>query len=99
VDIFATAGDGTAALNTLQRFTDTAAFDANLTGAFTLLATAEAGTAFRGVAFAPSVVPEPGSLLLGGAASVGLAALTARRSRRRQAAAAKMCSASLCTKD
>jgi hypothetical protein len=45
-----------------------------------LLATAPAGTAFRGVAFAPSVVPEPGSLLLAGR----LASASLRRYRGRR---------------
>jgi hypothetical protein len=42
-DSYATAGDCAAAGNTLQRFTDTAAFDAALTGSFTLLAAAPPG--------------------------------------------------------
>ncbi|MFO0842642.1 MAG: PEP-CTERM sorting domain-containing protein [Gemmataceae bacterium] len=79
VDIYATAGDGTVAGNTLQRFTDTAAFNADLTGSFALLATAPSGAAFRGVAFGGVAVPEPGSLLLGGAACAGLAGVALGR--------------------
>lgn len=79
VSVFATTGDGATQQNTLQLFADTAAFNANLTGAFSLLATAPSGTAFRGVAFGPSVVPEPSSVLLGAAAAAGLAVLAYRR--------------------
>jgi hypothetical protein len=40
-------------------FTDTAAFDADISaGPFTTLATAAANTVFRGVAFAPDNNPE-----------------------------------------
>jgi hypothetical protein len=52
VTLYATLG--TAAGNALVTFTDTAAFDANISaGPFTILATAAANTVFRGVAFAP----------------------------------------------
>jgi len=49
VDLYGTNGSGTA----LLKFTDSAVFNANLSGSFTTLATAAANTAFRGVAFAP----------------------------------------------
>ncbi|MBD2435604.1 DUF4347 domain-containing protein [Nostoc sp. FACHB-110] len=52
VDLYATNGTGVG--NTLVRFTDTAAFNANISGSFTTLATAAANTVFRGVAFAPT---------------------------------------------
>ena len=49
--IYATSGTG--AGNKLVTVTDSAAFNANITGSFTTLATAPANTAFRGLAFAP----------------------------------------------
>ncbi|HYF65487.1 MAG TPA: CHRD domain-containing protein, partial [Herpetosiphonaceae bacterium] len=49
----------TAAGNRLERFVDTAAFNAQITGTFTLLATAPPNTAFRGVALAPIGAPPP----------------------------------------
>jgi hypothetical protein len=76
--LFVTTFDGT----TVESFTDTAAFNADLTGAFADLITAGSGIHFRGV----SIVPEPGSLLLGGAACVGLAGTALRRYRRYRAA-------------
>lgn len=87
VDLFATAGNGTVAANTLQRFTDTAAFNANLTGSFVELVTAPAGTAFRGVSFTPVAVPEPSGLLLCALAGVGFAGAAIRRYRKRAAVA------------
>jgi hypothetical protein len=50
---------------TLRRLTDTAAWNADITGSFTTLATAANNTRFRGIAFAP--IPEPGALAMGGA--------------------------------
>lgn len=50
---------------TLQTLTDTAAWNDNISGSFTTLASAAPNTRFRGIAFAP--VPEPGALALGGA--------------------------------
>jgi hypothetical protein len=87
VDIFVTAGEGTMAANTLQRFTDIAAFNASLSGSFVELVAAPTGTAFRGVAFSPSAVPEPGSLLLCAVAGAGFAGAAIRRYRNRLAAA------------
>jgi predicted extracellular nuclease len=53
VDLYAT--NGTAAGNSLVKFTDTTPFTTNLTGTFTTLKTAAANTIFKGVAFAPTV--------------------------------------------
>jgi hypothetical protein len=75
--LYVTTGDGTTAGNQLRSFTDTAAYNATVTGSYTTLATAAAGTAFRGVAFTP--IPEPGALLLAGLAGVGLVAARLRR--------------------
>ena len=53
-DIYATTGTGAAAANNLVKYTDSAAY--NATGSFsssTILATAAAGKAFRGLALAP----------------------------------------------
>lgn len=52
VDLYGT--NGTAAGNTLVKFTDSTAFNASLSGSFTTIATAATNTAFRGVAFAPT---------------------------------------------
>ncbi|MEI7685712.1 MAG: hypothetical protein WCL32_11860, partial [Planctomycetota bacterium] len=54
-DIYATTGDGATAANSLVKFTDTAAYNAVPVGTSTstVLATAAAGKAFRGVTFAP----------------------------------------------
>ncbi|MFO0842643.1 MAG: PEP-CTERM sorting domain-containing protein [Gemmataceae bacterium] len=82
INLFVTTGNGTAGGNTLQRFTDIGGTN-NISGGFTLLATAASGTVFRGVA----IVPEPGSLLLGGAACLGFAGMALRRYRNRVAAA------------
>ncbi len=51
VDLYAT--NGTSAGNSLVKVTDTTAFNANLSGTFTTLATAPTNTIFKGVAFAP----------------------------------------------
>ena len=51
--LYATSGTGAA--NTLVKFTDSAAFDANISGSFVTLAIAPAGNVFRGVAFTPAV--------------------------------------------
>jgi hypothetical protein len=64
----------------LRKLTDTAAFNADITGSYTTLAMAPSNQAFRSVAFAP--VPEPTSLLLGAASAAGLATLALRRRRR-----------------
>ena len=56
--------------------------DVGTGSAFTTLATAPANTAFRGVAFAPTPVPEPASGLALSAAGVGLGGLARRVSRR-----------------
>ncbi len=66
VDLYVTTGTGTVSENTLQHFRDTSAFNQTISGTFTLLATAPVGTAFRGVSFAPTAIPEPHSLLLSG---------------------------------
>jgi hypothetical protein len=47
---------------------------------FTLLATAPTNTAFRGVAFAPTPVPEPATVLAFSAIALGLARRVSRRS-------------------
>ena len=57
VDLYATSG--TAAGNALVKFTDSTAFNSNLTGSLTTLATAPANTIFKGVAFAPRVASNP----------------------------------------
>ncbi len=59
VDLYAT--NGTSAGNSLVKVTDTAAFNANLSGSFATLATAPTNTIFKGVAFAPTsvVTPQP----------------------------------------
>ncbi|NOT46142.1 MAG: cadherin-like domain-containing protein, partial [Acidobacteria bacterium] len=54
VTLFVTAGSSTTTLRTL---TDTSGYNAAITGSLTTLATAAAGTAFRGVAMAPGNVP------------------------------------------
>jgi hypothetical protein len=59
-DIFVT----TAAGDKLQKLTDTASFNAAISGSLTTLATAPTNEVFRGVAFAP--VPEASSILFGG---------------------------------
>ncbi|QLE56024.1 DUF4347 domain-containing protein [Nostoc sp. TCL26-01] len=56
VNLYATRGTG--AGNTIVKVTDSAAFNANISGSFTTLATAAANTAFRGLAFAPSLAIE-----------------------------------------
>ncbi|QLE55490.1 choice-of-anchor I family protein [Nostoc sp. TCL26-01] len=53
VDLYATDFES----NSLLKFTDTTAFDADISGSFTTLATAPANTSFRGVAFAPTPPP------------------------------------------
>jgi hypothetical protein len=80
-ELFVTTGNGATAGNLLQRFTDTAAFDAafNPADTYATLATAGAGTVFRGVA----IVPEPSSILLCGAVAFGFAGAAVRRYRRR----------------
>jgi hypothetical protein len=50
-------------------------------GTYSTLATAPANTVFRGVDFAPTAVPEPGSIML---CSLVAAAATARLTRRRR---------------
>jgi len=92
-DIFLTTGNGSqsgGATNQLVEFIDNAApgtvFGAN--GAATpLLATSPAGNIFKGLDFAPQATPapEPGTLLLGGFAALGMAG--ANYLRRRRAAA------------
>jgi hypothetical protein len=91
-DLFLTTGDGTDGSGTgpggasqLVEFTDTAAFSANINGAATALATAASGFTFKGLDFAPQVTaaPEPGTLVLGGIAALGMAGV--RYLRRRQA--------------
>jgi hypothetical protein len=49
----------TSSTTSLERFVDTTAFNAPITGSFTPLATAGANTVFRGVAFAPVAPPPP----------------------------------------
>jgi predicted extracellular nuclease len=67
VMLYATVGNS--AGNNLVSFTDSAAFDANISaGTFTVLATAGSNTVFRGVAFAPesgSSTPVPPSIVTG----------------------------------
>lgn len=58
--------------SSLRKITDTAAWNSDINGSFTTLATAANNTVFRGVAFAP--VPEPGPLVLG-ASVLALAAV------------------------
>jgi hypothetical protein len=64
VDIYATTATGTA--STILKVTDSAAFNANLTGTPTVLVTAPANTFFRGIAFAP-VEPVSAAVLTGNA--------------------------------
>jgi hypothetical protein len=77
-DLYVTTANGT----TLSKFTDTAAFNSAVSGSYLTLATAASGTSFRGVAFTPAAVPEPGTLLLGGLAVAGFGAAAVRRRRR-----------------
>lgn len=74
VNLFLTSG------STLYTKVDSTGYNAALDSvALTTLATAEANTAFRGIAFAPSVVPEPSSYLL--LAAGGLLFVAVRRFR------------------
>ena len=66
VDIYATTATGT--VSTILKVTDSAAFNANLTGTPTVIATAPANTFFRGIAFAP--VDPISSSVLSGAATI-----------------------------
>lgn len=76
VDLYVTTGDGTSPGNLLRKLTDTGD---TITGTYTTLATAAAGTSFRSVQFGPAAVPEPGSILLVGMAVLGGAAVGLRR--------------------
>jgi hypothetical protein len=78
-NLYLTTGDGGAANNKLQLLTDTAAFNAAITGTPTDLG-GLAGTnfAYQGVAFAPVPVPEP-SLVLSVCAAFGAAGVGVRR--------------------
>ena len=73
-----TGGSGPAGGGTLYGFTDTTGYNVAITGTAVTLATAATNTAFRGVAFAPTAVPEPATL---GFAAVAMAGLVARRRR------------------
>src|SRR5262249_54179197 len=88
-DIFLTTGNGSMGGNQIVEFIDTAAFNANIGGTNVgTIATAPAGVAFKGLDFAPQATPapEPGTLLLGSFAALGIAG--ANYLRRRRAAAA-----------
>jgi hypothetical protein len=92
VDLFLTTGGGVGTTpNSLVEFVDTAAFNATITaGTQSLLATAPAGTQFKGLDFAPqaTVAPEPGTLVLGGLAALGMAGANYIRRRRTATAVA-----------
>jgi hypothetical protein len=75
--LYVTTGNGTTAGNQLRRYVDTAAYNQNIAaGSFVTLATAPAGTIFRGVVFAP--IPESNSLALAACAVVLLGGLAIR---------------------
>jgi hypothetical protein len=65
-------------LSTVQRLTDASGYNGTLSGTPSIIVTAGAGTAFRGLAFAPNV-PEPASV---GLAGVSVLAILAARRRR-----------------
>lgn len=78
VNLFATTGASTAAGGgTLYGFTDTSGYNGTLSGSVTTLASASASTAFRGIAYIPQAVPEPGSMI-----ALGLGAIALIRKRR-----------------
>ncbi|MGL5097701.1 MAG: hypothetical protein ACRDD1_19105, partial [Planctomycetia bacterium] len=68
VVLFGNMGSGPG--NTLFTLTDTAAFDATITGTMTTIATASANTVFRGVAFTPTAVVNSAPVLLAAASPV-----------------------------
>jgi hypothetical protein len=79
VDLFATTGGGTSAGGgTLYGVVDSSGFDSTLTATATSLATAATDESFRGVAFAPTAVPEPAALSL---LALGATSLLGRRRR------------------
>jgi hypothetical protein len=78
-------GTGTGGASQLVEFTDTAAFNATINGTSAVLATAPTGFTFKGLDFAPQAAtptPEPGTLLLGGVAALGMAGVRYLRRRR-----------------
>ena len=86
VDLFVTTGNGTVAENLLQKLTDTSNQTSNITGSYSTLAKADAGTGFRSVQFSPTAaaVPEPASIVLVGmAAAAGWFRLRSSQKRKR----------------
>jgi hypothetical protein len=59
----------------LVAVSDTSGFNATMTASFTTIATAASYTAFRGVAFAPTSVPEPSTMALLTVCVLGLSGL------------------------
>ena len=79
VSLFATTGASTAAGGgSLYGLVDTSGYNGALSATTTTLATASGVTAFRGVAYIPQAVPEPGTI-----AALGLGALALIRKRRK----------------
>jgi hypothetical protein len=74
--LFGTDGNGTTANNNFGTFTDTAAFNANISASFTPLVSAGANFIFNGTEFSPTPVPEPVGMM---AAAGILATFAARR--------------------
>jgi hypothetical protein len=71
VSLYGTTGGGDAnGGGSLYAFTDTTGFNGTVSGSASVLATAGADEAFRGIAFAPVAIPEPSSLTLAGMALV-----------------------------
>jgi hypothetical protein len=77
--LFVTTGDATTANNNLQFMTDTSAFNSNISGSLTTIASAGANNVFVGVAMP---VPEPSGVLLGCAAVAGFRFVRRRRGPR-----------------
>jgi hypothetical protein len=81
VNLFATrkGGSGATGGGELVSLVDATGYDGAFVGAPTLLATAAANEAFRGVAYVPVPVPEPSSCLLAVMGLVGAAVMARRR--------------------
>jgi len=80
VDIFVTAANGL----TLGTLNDASGINGALTGTVTTIGTADANTAFRGVAVAAVTVPEPSAQALLGLGMVALVAVRALRRGREE---------------